>query len=267
MANNVKLTMTQSKKIGLDILVEFDKFCQKHSLQYFLVYGTLLGAVRHKGYIPWDDDVDVAMLREDYEQLYKLIVAGESVRDDLEWHSSRLGNWNEPVLKLVNKNTVCYHRGDMSIGVWVDIFVLDNHDEKVFKVNKFWRQVHIAKCTTHFDFSKKGFGKLLYKILFCWKPLMSIAKEIDARIKPISFSGMVSNMQWSSYDINEADVYDNPVFLEFEGYKFSAPGNYNKYLTKVYGLTYMKLPPKKYRVSHGTEAYWIGDKEKLERYL
>ena len=84
--------MSQTKKIGLDILVEFDKFCKEHDLQYFLVYGTLLGAVRHKGYIPWDDDVDVAMFRADYEKLYELINAGKSVRNDLEWQSSHLNN-------------------------------------------------------------------------------------------------------------------------------------------------------------------------------
>lgn len=75
--------MSQTKKIGLDILVEFDKFCKEHGLQYFLVYGTLLGAVCHKGYIPWDDDVDVAMFRADYEKLHELINAGISVRDVL----------------------------------------------------------------------------------------------------------------------------------------------------------------------------------------
>lgn len=265
--NNIRLTMSQTKKIGLDILVEFDKFCKEHDLQYFLVYGTLLGAVRHKGYIPWDDDVDVAMFRADYEKLYELINAGKSVRNDLEWRSSHLNNWNEPVLKLVNKNTICYHRGDMTIGIWVDVFVLDNHDEKIFKVNNFWRQVHIAKCTTHFDFSKKSIGKLLYKILFCWKPLMSIAKDIDARIKQIPFNGTISNMQWSCYDINDADVYENPTEMEFEGYKFCVPGNYEKYLKKVYGPTYMQLPPEKYRRSHGTEAYWIGNEKELNKYL
>ena len=60
--------MSQTKKIGLDILVEFDKFCKEHDLQYFLVYGTLLGAVRHKGYIPWDDDIDVWIKAEDLER-------------------------------------------------------------------------------------------------------------------------------------------------------------------------------------------------------
>lgn len=264
---NIKLTMSQTKKIGLDILVEFDKFCKAHGLQYFLVYGTLLGAVRHKGYIPWDDDIDVAMFREDYERLYELINAGVSVRDDFEWCSSRLGNWNEPILKLTNKNTIYYHRGNMSVGIWVDIFVLDNYDEKIFKVNQFWRRVHIAKCTTHFDFSKKSIGKFLYKTLFCYKSLVSIAKGMEFRIKSIPFNGLVSSMQWANNDINEAEIYANPILLDFEGYKFSAPGNYDKYLTRIYGSTYMELPPEKDRVSHETDAYWIGDKEALDKCL
>lgn len=265
--NKIKLTTVQSKKIGLNILVEFNKFCKENGLRYFLVYGTLLGAVRHKGFIPWDDDVDVAMFREDYEKLYQLIKKGVSIRDDFEWYSSRLGNWNEPVLKLVNTNTECYQRGNMRIGIWVDIFVLDNHDKNVFNTNGFWRQVHIAKCTTHFDFSKKGIGKLLYKVAFCWKSLMAISKDIDARIKKIPFNGIISNQQWSCHDINDADVYNNPIELEFEGYKFPVPGNYTKYLRKVYGETYMQLPPEKERHSHETEAYWIGDEEFTGKYL
>ena len=60
------------QKMQLDILVEFDKFCRDHNLKYFLAYGTLLGAVRHKGFIPWDNDVDVCMLRDEYEKLIKL---------------------------------------------------------------------------------------------------------------------------------------------------------------------------------------------------
>ena len=120
---HIKLTTKQSKKIGLDILVAFDKFCKEHNLKYYLVYGTLLGAVRHHGYIPWDDDVDVAMFREDYEKLNKLINKKISVREDLAWFSSRLGNWNEPLLKLVNLNTECYERGGSSVGVWIDVFV------------------------------------------------------------------------------------------------------------------------------------------------
>lgn len=264
--SKIKLSIAQSKLIGLDILVEFDKFCRRHKLKYFLVYGTLLGAVRHKGYIPWDDDIDVAMFREDYERLYNLINDGILVREDLQWYSYRLGNWNEPLLKLANKNTECYHRGKMVIGVWVDIFVLDNYDKKTFKINSFWRQVHIAKCTTHFEFSKKGLGKLLYKLLFSWKSLMSISNDMDARIKKVPFNGKISNSQWSCLDVNDADVYDNPVELDFEGYHFFAPGNYGKYLTKIYGATYMRLPPEQERRSHGTEVYWIGCKEMLRKY-
>lgn len=259
----IKLTIEQSKKVGLDILVKFDCFCRSNGLKYYLVYGTLLGAVRHKGFIPWDDDIDVAMFRDDYEKLHQIIESGVLVSNDLIWCSSRLGNWNEPVLKLVNKNTECYQRGNMNVGVWVDIFVLDNHDAAVFRTNNFWRQVHIAKCTTRFEFSKKGIGKLVLKVLFCWKSLMSISRDIDKRIKQVPFNGTISNMQWSCHDINDADVYDNPTELEFEGYMFPVPGNYNKYLEKVYGATFMQLPPEKERHSHGTEPYWIGEEEIL----
>lgn len=262
---HIKLTTKQSKKIGLDILVAFDKFCKEHNLKYYLVYGTLLGAVRHHGYIPWDDDVDVAMFREDYEKLNKLINKKISVREDLAWFSSRLGNWNEPLLKLVNLNTECYERGGSSVGVWIDVFVLDNYDKKIHDTNDFWRKVHIAKCTHYFDLSKKGIGKLIFKCLFFWKSLVRIAQEMDDRIKNISYTGKFSVLQWPDKDVNDISVYEPAAELSFEGHQFCVPGKYTDYLLNQYGSTYMELPPEKDRQTHGIEPYWIGTKEEFDK--
>ena len=123
-----KLNLYDIKTLELDLLINFDKFCKENNLIYFIAYGTLLGAIRHGGFIPWDDDIDIQMPRTDYEKFLTL-------RDKYE--SSFYGNviktlgdkgYPFPFTKIENKNTlVIEHKMTTKIktGVWVDIFPMD----------------------------------------------------------------------------------------------------------------------------------------------
>lgn len=155
----VKLNLQQIKKIELDILKEFVAYCDKHSLRYYLAYGSLIGAIRHHGFIPWDEDIDVMMPRSDYEKLHELVKA-EPIGEELDLVSYTLGTYRVPIGKIVNKNTCVslFGRG-LEEKLWVDIFVLDNYDSKIAKSNAFWYKVYIARDTRHFDFSIKGIVK------------------------------------------------------------------------------------------------------------
>lgn len=257
-----KLTSKQIKKIELDILLELTKFCDQHNIKYFLVYGTLLGAVRHKGFIPWDDDIDVAMMREDYERLNRLLTDNK-IREDLEWISAENGTWNEPFGKLVNRNTLAFsYRAETSI--WVDVFPFDNYDEHIFKKNVFMRCVHIAKNNNQFHFCKKDFAKYLLRFLFCWKSLDSIAQDIIKRSKnvPTNPNGLVANMTWE--DANgtaiHKSMFESQTEVTFEGHKFKTFADAHKFLHDIYG-DYMKLPPEDQRKTHGLKAWWIGNKK------
>ena len=252
------LTLNQIKEIELDILLVLTKYCDEHGLRYFLAYGSLLGAVRHGGFIPWDDDIDVVMLREDYMRLNELL-SKETLREDLKWISLQNGTWNEPFGKVININTKLKAQR-MKTSIWVDVFPLDSYDKKILKKNVFMRRVHIAKNTVNFSFDFKGLVKLFLRIAFSFKSFISISKEIEQRALNISQNGKISHMVWAS---DERDYYDELMFLSqtevvFEGYKVKTVADVDGYLRQCYG-DYMQLPPENKRKTHQIVAYWIGN--------
>jgi len=253
------LTIQQVRACELDILIELSRYCDKHHLRYFLAYGTLLGAVRHGGFIPWDDDIDICMPREDYERLNSLLVQ-EPLRQDLEWMTLQNGKLNEPEGKVVNINTIGYKRGNIEIGLWIDVFPLDNYDKKILDENIFWRRVHIAKCTEHFEWSKKGFVKFLFKYFFFWKSLTQISKEILDRSRNIKHCGKLSNITWASdcNDVIPEEWTNGYSIVKFEDFEFKTYTDIDGYLKQIYG-NYMQLPPLRQQKSHDIDAKWISN--------
>lgn len=254
----IKLTSPQIKRIEYNILKEFAAFCDEHGITYFLAYGTLLGAVRHKGFIPWDDDIDVVMLRKDYERFSKLM-EHETISSHLEWRSIENGKWYEPFGKLFDTRTTAY-KNENKGGLWIDVFPLDYYDEKVLKRNLLLRKIHIAKTTSHFSFTKKGIAKFLLKVLFCGKDLVKLAQTIRKNAISVGYSDKVSNLVWASVDsdVFELQLFENVTNVPFEDSYFKTVAEWDKYLRKRYG-NYMELPPENQRQCHLLDAYWISD--------
>lgn len=255
--NYIKLTSSQIKGIEFNILKDFATFCDKHKIPYFLAYGTLLGAVRHKGFIPWDDDIDVVMLRSDYNRFSELMNK-ESISSHLEWRSIENGKWYEPFGKLFDIRTTAY-KNENKGGLWIDVFPLDYYDEKVLKKNLLLRKIHIAKTTTHFSLNKKGMAKLFLKVLFYRKNLFDLSKNILSKALSVEKNDRISNMVWASDDRDVFDIslFENISEVSFEGDKFKTVAEWDKYLKQIYG-NYMELPPENQRQSHSLDAYWIG---------
>lgn len=251
-----RLTSTQIKKVELDILVKFANYCDHNNINYFLAYGTLLGAIRHKGFIPWDDDIDVVMLREDYNKLSDLLVK-EKIADNLEWRSIENGRWYEPFGKIVDLNTIAY-KDESKGGLWIDIFPVDFYDKKILESNLFWRKIHIAKTTSHFTFDKKGIAKLILRYIFFFKNLKDISNTIVKKSLSVKRSRKVSNMVWASdkNDVLDISMFRNRSLVEFEGLKFYTFSEWDLYLKTIYG-NYMQLPPEDKRQTHLLDAYWI----------
>ena len=166
------LTLDEVKKIELDILIQFDTFCKNEGLYYTLAGGTLLGAIRHKGFIPWDDDIDVMMPREDYNRMLQ-IVRDKKNGSKFDFLIPGDPDYFYPFAKFCDNETVAEMDDNYSKhGIWIDIFPMDNLPEdneflrKFFKKTRFWRAVVISMTTKLSGEKniKKKIAKLILKI-------------------------------------------------------------------------------------------------------
>ena len=171
------LTDDELKQLELDIMKQFDAYCEKHDLRYYLYAGTLIGAVRHKGFIPWDDDIDVVMPRPDYEKL-QLLLEKEPISPNIKLvNAKNYDLYPFPFLKLTDTRTsgiAKYMPKNYRMGVWIDVFPLDGLPE-----NKEERDAHVAhlqkkirklkRAMKQFNLSKnpirmaKNMAALIYK--------------------------------------------------------------------------------------------------------
>lgn len=270
-----KLELSEIKQIELDILKNFAQFCDENHLCYTLAYGTLLGSVRHKGFIPWDDDIDVFMLRDDYNRLLSMKDIFERQFEDLCFKS--LGDKSYPFAFLkITDNTTLVDEKEMEskykYGIWIDVFPLDkvSKDEKKHSRNIrsiiFWNKILVKSIirgrhigSTWFQNTVNRF--LLIPLAHCIKHFFNIPKICNS--KSIKFNGedtnLVANYVWENniqkpvFDVHKLF----PVKKEcFEGMKFDIPNDSDYVLKNLYG-DYMQLPPESERVSHLANAWRI----------
>lgn len=250
-----RLTEEEIKLYELNILKGFDAYCKKHNIKYYLTYGSLLGAIRHKGFIPWDDDIDVAITRKEYNRLIEL-TKKEEVGPFYSFKSVETDSWDEPIGKIVDNRTSAY--SDNAIGLWIDIFPLDYYDQKIHDKCFFYRRVLIAKKTKGLKLnSKKNIVKLLLKILFFAVPTKYIAKHMSNLSQGVKEKDYIGNTVFSGVKKDIISVNDlEQCEVEFEGYLFTTYKNYDVYLRQLYG-DYMVLPPEEKRKGHSMEAFLV----------
>lgn len=250
------------KSIQLDILKFVHDFCQANSIKYFLAYGTLLGAIRHGGYIPWDDDIDIAMMRPDYE---KFIEEFSKQKSKYRVLSVRSSEYQYPFAKVDRTDTVMKEFSNLKteIGINIDIFPIDYlplGKEKMFfdKVNKYFKlyTFKCVKCSPQIALYKNIILRL-FQICFKYVSFNYLCSKIDLLAKQSRESGLCANIV-ASYGFNEVtDVlcFNKVVDISFEGCLFKAPLDGHQWLTNIFG-DYMQLPPESKRVSHHVyEAY------------
>lgn len=262
-----EIDLTELRKIQLEILDNVSSFCKKNKINYWLDCGTLLGAVRHSGYIPWDDDIDIGMLRKDYDKFLKLYNASNSryqlhaVENDKHYYFA-FG-------KVLDTNTILYEPDEsgVKISVYIDVFVYDNapdDDEKVKKMydkRDFYDKFRIAQLYPDaFDHesTRKRIMRFFINLYLKFLPKNYYTKKVIKNSKRYmnKETKRVGNFTSFSKIVCDKHIFDSFVKLEFEGKKYSAPVGYKKWLTSFYG-DYMKLPPKEKRVSNHTfKAYY-----------
>ena len=250
----------------LDILVDVSSFCDEHNLVYFLGYGTLIGAIRHKGFIPWDDDIDIEMPRPDYERFLTLYRASGKYSLIRPEDKGCCFLWS----KIYDDETIKVEKGiDYSIcphlGIDIDIFPLDgqpdsNHFEE-FKVatNK---RIQLYKKISSCYRPYSGLPLLNKMYTFIWRIYGAdrLKKQylISAQQFDYSNSSMVGfNSPLSKYkNRHRKETYRLRTKVLFENHLFWAPIGYDEILSDIYG-DYMQLPPEEKQITHHkNNVYW-----------
>lgn len=253
------------KKMQIEILNETVTFCEKNGIRYFLAYGTLLGAVRHKGYIPWDDDIDIHMPRPDYEKFVELYNKEQNDKYAIVTHEQNR-KYHVPFAKIYRKGTIVdeFFYKQSVFGAYVDIFPLDGIESK-------WQAWLCGQCI-RFMYIKTQ--RLCDRQTAARKARLLITKLILLPFSPhmiLSTIRKVATMhdfekcertcsfgsRTALREILPSEVFKEHATAVFEGTEYRIPKGYDKYLSSKYG-NYMELPPEEKRVStHDSQAYWI----------
>ena len=259
------LTLQKLKKIEFDLLKAFIEVCNKLNLQYYVVYGTLLGAARHKGFIPWDDDIDVGMLRKDYEIFLE---KGQALLPDYYFLQTRNTDPNYPIFfaKMRDSRTTFMASDitkiNMNHGVYIDIFPLDYYPENKLKGKwiEFKKKVILVRRRSILMLDERSKGSIFKecsaKVLgLCARlfyPTMNSAyKAWEKLCTKTKESKLIVNNSGSceKKEVVPIEWFNGVIKLEFEGIQVNAPIEYDKYLTRIYG-NYMELPPIDKQVPH-----------------
>lgn len=259
------------KSVLLGTLLRFDEFCKEHDIRYTIAYGTALGAIRHKGFIPWDDDVDVIMLRSEYnkfERAWKKHVFN-SIDHYKLWAEMEEENYFMAFCaKFFDTRTVLYEHFSkgkvVEYGVYIDIFVVDHipldkqSQKKLFeKVRFYWKWIQ------HFQRHFKGWNQFIRKyhlplpgLDVMSNRLMKLKNEYNNEVTPfVSLTQDYRKHTKENYSIYPYEWFSEIVLVDFEGHKLPIIKKYDEMLRNYYG-DYMQLPPEEKRIGHNIEAYW-----------
>jgi lipopolysaccharide cholinephosphotransferase len=268
-----KINIDELKSIQLGILGYFDEVCSSHMLRYSLCGGTLLGAIRHQGYIPWDDDIDVFMPRDDYEKLCNIVNAVPSSIYKMFTVNTK-NDFYFTFGKLVNTATIIeefYDRPIKDMGVNIDVFPVDGLPNNKYLCSLYWNIMRILKRINTMVAKKNAKGEnglktmLRHMVFFSYYflPKTFCAKQLNwlARFHKFSKSKVVavSVFGYGRKEELPVDVFDEFVDVSFEGKKFKSIKRYDIYLNNLYGA-FMRLPPVEKQVAkHTFEAYRLSE--------
>ena len=251
--------VNEMRKIQMDILLFIHQFCIDNHIQYSLAWGTMLGAIRHKGYIPWDDDIDIMMTRPEYDRFCKLFHDDRSIYKLHDVHTDK--KWIYPFAKISDERTIRVEKNALDeIGINIDVFPIDFYADsyedamKALKRMKFWKKIYVAKILRSYTGMSllKNIIYHLYKIPCSLIPLKYVLKKFDeiscvtAKNKT-AYCGFLVEADGST--ILKSKLFDNFTDYQFENYVFKGIEDYDYYLKATYG-DYMTPPPMGQREVH-----------------
>lgn len=254
-----RISKEELKIIQLSILGYVKKICDDNNIPFFLTYGTMLGAVRHKGYIPWDDDIDIAMLRKDYERFEQIFNKEDSKYKFVSIYND--AHYFLPFGKVIDTETVIYEPDETGnkTGVYIDVFPFDNAPEdhkSIQRINR--RLLFLRRIADQRQPFWKPHGSWIRKsITVCLRFLLKIFPEtyfnklrdrIAQKYNKME-TGFICDFSSRGLLHCNSKVFSDYIEVEFENEKYKIPIGYDECLKQWYG-NYMELPPIEKQVSH-----------------
>ncbi len=262
-----ELDIRDIKNLSFQVLLQLRQVCRDNGLRYSLTGGTLIGAVRHQGFIPWDDDIDIMMPRPDYDRLIE-ILGREDYGFDLRCRELNAEGYQYPFAKACHRNTLVVEKdtqtGGVPLGVYVDIFPIDGAGQHYrtaklrvmcfqflhgLKITSNWTSYHRSKLRKRYYEPARY---VCYLISRLWgRKGIDRALERFLRRKDYEKSRYVGRLvgDYGSKEVMERSVFDKLTDVTFEGEQFCAIAGYDVFLRALYG-EYMQLPPAHKQVSH-----------------
>lgn len=252
---------------------EIHAVCEKHGIRYYLAGGTLIGAVRHNGFIPWDDDIDIYMPRPDYDKFMQIYP--QEGKNNLFEHCLNK-KYMYPYAKLCKANTLLIEKGGyggVDMGVYLDIFPLDalgnSEDEAKKLMRKLLPYVNlnlsllVEQWRDNVSFVKNFAIWNLHNVALMMGGHEKLLKKIDGIVRTYDYESsslvgeFIDEIQYKR--ITDKKLYDARILHDFEGRQYYIPAGYDKILTDFYGDYMTPPPPEKQVLTHGYEAYVLED--------
>ena len=256
------------KEIELNILIKIDEVCRQNGWEYSLTAGTLIGAIRHKGFIPWDDDIDIMIPRNDYEKLIQYFENTSSKYKVITCNNNKY--YQDVFAKVYDTTTIIEDQitdiKQTGMGVYVDVFPIDGlgdtYQEAVKNIKRGKLLQLIMTCAGMKKYAKSTTHSALYEpiryALFCMTRCVDankVARKLDKKNSRIDFNSSAfagaPSGSFREKTIMKREEYSDIIDIEFENHLFKSIRVYDSYLRRFYG-DYMKLPPKSAQVTHHT---------------
>ena len=264
-SNFKKLDIDEIKEVELGVMDYIHNICREKGINYSLAYGSLLGAVRHRGFIPWDDDLDIALKRDQYDKLYQAILEdNNSIYKVVSWGND--SRYPYPFYRVYDSRTVYennYIQNDIELGICVDVFPFDDYkdvNKEITKLDMYRRlSVYTLYGIRNKEAGIKNIVRYLMLVAFRLTRVKTWNKKLnDCSKVPVNSEYIDYLMESKKYSTKiDAKALDQVVEFKFEDRVYNIPTDYDHILTTIYGADYMEIPPIEKRIQHDDFVAYI----------
>ena len=264
-SNFKKLDIDEIKEVELGVMDYIHNICKEKGINYSLAYGSLLGAVRHKGFIPWDDDLDIALKRDEYDKLYQAILEdNNSIYKVVSWEND--SRYPYPFYRVYDSRTVYennYIQNDIELGICVDVFPFDDYKDVNKEITKLDMYRRLSVYTLYGIRNKEAGIKNIVRYLMLVAFRLTRVKTWNKKLNDCSKASVDGEyidylMESKKYSTKlDAKALDEVVECKFEDRIYNIPKDYDHILTTIYGSDYMEIPPLEKRIQHDDFVAYI----------